>query len=312
MEIINFTTAHIEQATQMALQNYMKERSFVPSLPLIENVPDLSAFADNDLGVTAFENNKMIGYLCSFPAFDNAFGITGLKGIWSPLYAHAAISENRKTIYPRMYQAAAQKWVAAGAVSHSITLYAHDAPAQEGLFQYGFGMRCIDAICLIGKEKPIKHNQFQYSELDAREAGKMTAMRNLLIDHMGPSPCFMNGSPMSEQDAVDIAHHRNSRIFIISDKEKIISFIEITDSGETFVSAASDMMNICGAYLMPEFRGQGIYEDLLAYLMNTLKKEGYLRLGVDCESINPTAYGFWLKHFDAYTHSVVRRIDEKG
>jgi hypothetical protein len=38
----------------------------------------------------------------------------------------------------------------------------------------------------------------------------------------------------------------------------------------------------------------------------------YTRLGVDFESLNPTAYGFWLKYFDAYTHSVVRRIDEKA
>lgn len=40
--------------------------------------------------------------------------------------------------------------------------------------------------------------------------------------------------------------------------------------------------------------------------------KGYTRLGVDFESLNPTAYGFWLKYFDAYTHSVVRRIDEKA
>jgi len=31
---------------------------------------------------------------------------------------------------------------------------------------------------------------------------------------------------------------------------------------------------------------------------------------LDFESINPAAYGFWLKHFDTYTRSVVRRIDE--
>ena len=44
--------------------------------------------------------------------------------------------------------------------------------------------------------------------------------------------------------------------------------------------------------------------------MHKLKTQGYTRLGVDFESINQTAYGFWLKHFDAYTNSVVRRIDE--
>jgi hypothetical protein len=40
-----------------------------------------------------------------------------------------------------------------------------------------------------------------------------------------------------------------------------------------------------------------------------LKAENYLRLGVDFESFNPTAWGFWLKHFQAYTYSDVRRID---
>ena len=33
-------------------------------------------------------------------------------------------------------------------------------------------------------------------------------------------------------------------------------------------------------------------------------------LGVDFESINPSAYGFWSKDFNAYTYGVVRRIDE--
>jgi hypothetical protein len=47
-------------------------------------------------------------------------------------------------------------------------------------------------------------------------------------------------------------------------------------------------------------------------LIQDLKTKGYTRLGVDFESINPMAYGFWLKYFDAYTHSLVRRIDEKA
>jgi len=44
--------------------------------------------------------------------------------------------------------------------------------------------------------------------------------------------------------------------------------------------------------------------------LKKLKSLGYTRLGVDYESINPSGSGFWLKYFTAYTHSVVRRIDE--
>jgi hypothetical protein len=32
---------------------------------------------------------------------------------------------------------------------------------------------------------------------------------------------------------------------------------------------------------------------------------------VDYETINPAANSFWPKHFQQYTRSVVRRIDEK-
>ena len=50
---------------------------------------------------------------------------------------------------------------------------------------------------------------------------------------------------------------------------------------------------------MPEHRGRGVYKNLLNYVINTLKTEGYTRLGVDFESINPSGSGFWLKFFHA-------------
>lgn len=52
--------------------------------------------------------------------------------------------------------------------------------------------------------------------------------------------------------------------------------------------------------------------ELLDYMMKTLKAEGVLRIGVDCESFNPTAIRFWTKHFAPYTQSLVRRIDENA
>lgn len=38
---------------------------------------------------------------------------------------------------------------------------------------------------------------------------------------------------------------------------------------------------------------------------SVLKGEGYTRLGVNFESFNPTARGFWLKYFTAYTNNRV-------
>lgn len=70
------------------------------------------------------------------------------------------------------------------------------------------------------------------------------------------------------------------------------------------------MKNICGAYCLPQYRGQQIMQGLIGFTGNLLCREGYQYLGVDYESFNPTAYHFWPKLFEPYTCSVVRRIDE--
>lgn len=133
----------------------------------------------------------------------------------------------------------------------------------------------------------------------------------MLSDHMSQSPCFMYSTEEETQEWLKRAESRESMLFAVFDKDKAIAYMEITDEGENFAAYVPGMRNICGAFCMPEYRGKGLYAKLLNYTLLALKEEGYTRLGVDFESINPTAYGFWLKYFSAYTKSVVRRIDEK-
>ncbi len=69
------------------------------------------------------------------------------------------------------------------------------------------------------------------------------------------------------------------------------------------------MLNICGAYCLEKYRGQGLSRALLNHVLHTLHREGIAYLGVDYETMNPTAAGFWEKTFTPYTASLVRRID---
>jgi len=308
MKITDFTANHIEQATVLAKQNYAEARGFVPALPRVDALPDLSEFAENNMGIAAFEGDKMTGFLCAY-VFDNAFGITDVRGVWSPIHANAAAGDKNR-IYQRLYQSAAEKWAAAGVLSHAVTLYAHEQTAIQALFNYGFGLRCVDAIKRIETTGRNSIEAFEFSELPREEAGGITALLNASRAHMGKSPCFMSVPPASEAEVVDFVVRQGARIFIARHQKTIIAFLQIVASGENFVCDASDMMNICGAYLLPEYRGKGVFDGLLGYAEAILAQDGYRRIGVDFESFNPTALGFWLKHFTAYTRSVVRRIAE--
>ena len=103
----------------------------------------------------------------------------------------------------------------------------------------------------------------------------------------------------------------DGRYFVAKQDGKLCAFLKISASGETFAATGSTYRHIRGAYWLPEHRGKGVYQNLMNFAISMLKKEGYTRLGVNFESFNPTARGFWLKYFAAYTNSVVRRIDER-
>jgi len=311
INIVDFSLEHIEKAQELAHVNYNEERVFVPELPVVEMLPNLAAFADNGLGAAAFDNGEMVGFLCCYKPWDNAFKSTA-RGTFSPIHAHGAVKENRAMIYKRLYEAAAKKWVEAKISSHAIALYAHDNEAIDALFSYGFGLRCIDAIRPMEAIEAKPCEVIDYRKLPKIDSAEITILRSFMWEHMGKSPCFMYYPPSDFDNWLANADKRNSQIFIACDSNQPVAFMEIAETGETFATKADDMLNICGAFCFPEFRGKGIYQNLLNYAISALKSEGYARLGVDFESINPTAMGFWSKYFTPYTKSVVRRIDENA
>lgn len=310
MRIVDFTIEHIAQAKQIVRQNYEAERRFVNMLPSVNEYPDLKPFAENGLGVAAFEGGDMVGFLCSELPFSNAFRSTDATGVFSPIHANGTVPENRTQIYARMYQSAAEKWVKAGAASHAVCLYAHDKAGQEQFFRYGFGLRCIDAIRGMDEINAQPCHGYDFVELAPDEYINVLPLDHMLDAHMASSPTFILRRSETETSFVCNANLNHSRYFAAKSQGKIIAFLKAEGDGETFVCQTPGYIHITGAFCLPENRGTGVYQALLNLLIRTFKNEGYTRLGVDFESINPTAYGFWLKYFTAYTHSLARRVDE--
>lgn len=310
MHITDFTHHHIEEALNLVKLNYKMEQAHIPILPSVSVWPDLTQFADNGLGVTAFESGKMTGFLCCFSPFDNAFGSTKVKGVFSPMEANGTVIENRDKIYAAMYQHAAQKWVDAGAVSHGICLYAHDEAAQKQFYRYGFGLRCMDAIRAMEQIDCEPCDNYVFEELNPSEFASVYPFDLMLNEHMRKSPAFMYRQADTMESFINYSIQEKARYFVAKQSGSICAFLRVAATGETFITERSDYRHINGAFCLPEHRGKNLFQNLLNFMISTLKAEGYTRLGVDFESINPAAYGFWLKYFTAYTHGVVRRIDE--
>ena len=302
----------MEAAMRLAKQNYEEERAYVPALPRLDSVPDLRPFADNGLGAAAFEGSEMVGFLGCSPPFRNAFGSPGVTGLFSPLGANGAVRENRAKIYARLYQAAGEKWVRAGASSHAVCLYAHDRQAQEQFYRYGFGLRCVDAIRGMDEITAPPCEGYSFHKLSREDILKALPLEHHLCESYADSPFFMFREKSSEAEFLEEVERFQPVYFTAEYQGQTVAFIRAELDGETFVQDTPGYIHVKGAYCLKEHRGKGLHRNLLNLLVRELKARGYTRLGVDFESFNPSGQGFWLKYFDAYTHGVVRRIDEKA
>ena len=312
MRIVDFTTTHIEPATQIARQNYEAERGYVPMLPPVDTVPNLTPYVENGLGVAALEGDTVVGFLCASDPFENAFRSTGVIGVFSPMGANAAAGKNRAWIYARMYQVAGEKWLRAGTASHAVCLYAHDMEAQQQFFRYGFGMRCIDAIREMDEIVSPPCGGYTFAELAPENALQIMPLDNLLHRHLLASPFFTYRAEHQTSDFLAYWEQTKPDCFVANYEGKIVAYILIENEGETFISAMPGYRHVAGAYCLPEHRGKDLNLYLINLAVQKLRAQGHTRLGVDFESINPAAYGFWPKYFSAYTHSVVRRIDKSN
>ncbi len=311
MIIRDFEPKHTEEAAEIALGAYNYERAFTRELPGVSSIPMLKELSGNGLGVAAFEGGKMVGFLCCAEPFGNAFRSTDVRGVFSPMGANGAVMENHGKIYAALYQAAAKKWVKAGALSHAVCLYEHDEEAKQQLFRYGFGMRCVDAIRpmeTIGRDVC---GGCEFCELSGKDHASVYPLYLALNEHYCSSPFFMNRRPDTLEEFLDRSERDKKRYFAAKTGGELCAYMELSDRGETFIASGDLYRHITGAYCLPEHRGRGVYKNLLDHVVKTLKTEGYTKLGVDFESFNPSGSGFWLKYFHAYTNSVVRRIDER-
>lgn len=309
-KIVKFAKTHIEDALKIARDNYVEECACVPSLPKDAKLPGLDEFVENKLGVAAIENGKLIGYLCCYTPWDNFFGTS--RGTFSQVHSHGAVKNNRGEIYSRMYQAAAGTWVEKGILSHAFGVYSHDRETLESFIWNGFGYRTVDAMMLLESIETVSANvECKFSELDKDRYAEIHPMQNKLIGHLNASPMFIAYKEIDEEYFLQTVKKQNARLFTAEIQGKIISYIKITEDGESFVGDDPGVINICGSYMEEEYRGSGIYINLLSFMIEALKAENYTRLGVDFETFNPAARGFWMKYFTSYIYGVTRRIDER-
>lgn len=315
LRFVPLAEEHLPAAVALIEDAYRRERCHVPVL-ITDDVAGLLTGAIARLiahaqGIAAIENGVLAGYLAFFGPFENFFGDG--TGVFSPLHGNAVSGTDRERLASLLFQHAAEDLVAQGANTFAITTWRHDAGTARALALNGFGIRCADAIRLVDPPLDVTPVPgIAYEEVGWADAGELLPLKNGLVRHLRRSPAFVAAGEFTPEQFAALNEERQTRFFVARDGEVPVGYLELTDDGENVFTTAPDMRNICGAYLDEAYRGHDLYRNLLAFTLDTLRNEGIKRVGVDFETMNPTALHFWTKDFAVYTHSYARRIDTLG
>lgn len=309
------TDQHIPEAVALAREAYDRECGHVPALDVADVSGVLTGaigtLVEHGHGVAAVDDDRLLGYMAFFGPYGGFWG-TG-TGCYTPLHGHGATGPDRERLTSLLFQHAAEVLTAQGTDTFAITTYRHDHDVRSALSLIGFGIRNADAIREIDRPLAVKPAPgITYGEIAKASAVDLLPLKNGLVHHLRQSPAFVANDEFTPESFAELLNERETRFFVARDGDTPIGYMELADQGESYLSAAPDMRNICGAFLLPEYRGRGIYQNLLQLVLDTLRGEGFRRVGVDFETMNPTALHFWPKYFDVYTHSFARRIDDLG
>lgn len=312
MEFKKVNVEYVDDAIELALNEYNNECEKCGQL-IKDNYKDklkelVTELFKSKYGMVAIEDSKLIGYISFWDIRNEFFG--ECKGVFSPLGGNAFAGKDRNKLASLLFEKISQRLVDDGITSIAICRYAHDEEIQRSLVFNGFGIRCSDAVRDLNEifeEKEIDKN-ISFCEIKKEEYKYIRDLKKGLITHLSKAPIFFFTKP---SDIEENLNNNTDRIFVAKDADQIIGYIQIGNRGETFITENKFMKSICGTYLKPEYRNKNISEGLLHYVCNKLKEEGIASLGVDCETLNPTAFRFWGKYFENYTYSFHRRIDER-
>lgn len=321
MEIRKASIKDLTDAVELAVKEYQGEAFKCKALDGILKEDSLKSVLSELVGTlfqeehayVSYEEGKLVGYLCFLGPFHGLFG--NIRGAFSPLGGSAFAGENRTKVSSMLLSYAMEQMVKKEILSISLSRYANDDEVGKALVFNGFGIRCTDSIKEIShiQEKEDVLEGINFCELQKEEFQQVLELEKGLCNHMRKAPIFM---PLNlSKEFPDKMVSVGSRMFVAKEnaggKEKTIGYIRIGGEGETFISGLSTIKNICGAYVDVNYRNNKIAEGLLNYIIGVLQNEGVPYLGVDCETLNPTALRFWRKYFKNYTYSYTRRIDER-
>ena len=129
-----------------------------------------------------------------------------------------------------------------------------------------------------------------------------------IIKHLQNSPVFYPGNEFTEELYRDFYMSEETEVIVAYDKAEIIGMIEWNKEANMLM-CGENSVNVGEIYVMPQYRGTKLSEQLLNMAIKRAKQAGYVYMWVEHGTANPNARGFWNKYFETYQYELTRVVN---
>jgi GNAT superfamily N-acetyltransferase len=315
MNIVPFSSDHLEDAGGLFIQDLQRMRRAVPALPaamidLRTVVGQLNHFFSVNPGLAAVEENHLVGYL-GWIIIDRFRG-TSDRAAYCPVEAHAVSGNDRMSVNLALYTHASWHWSEMGCKTLALSFLADDRDAREFWFWNGFGLAVVDAVRSIDPPGFHPPENIQVSQAGMDDAGLIAGFEQESSRYYAEPPSSMVPLPPDDAETCRqfLAEPVNT-IWLAYTQGEAVGYMrfQARGAGTAVIVESNTNVAITAAYVHPQYRGVGASSTMLEAGLRYYRDRGYNSCSVDFESFNPKASSFWKRYFEPVCYSVMRHLE---
>ncbi len=291
-------------------EKYMLERSYNPLLEDIEFEIFKEKINDmlSDMNCISIDDGAKEHGILYYSLWIN----DGVQVCSVPVYGYYASSEK---VLSKLFCKLSKEIVSNGDTQFQINLYAHDTEAFKLFSMMHFGCMYEQGRLKVDNHAYCFSDKYTFKTLTKHEIeeywDEIWKLTNSIITHLKQAPVFYQGNEFTQQVYKEFFLDSDTSLHVaFSKKHKMIGMIESNIEPDLFAFQNIKSVNVGEIYVVPEYRGSSLSNDLLHYVIDYEKQRGVRYLWVGHGTANPNARGFWNKFFKTYTYQLVRKIEK--
>lgn len=314
-----FEIDDIDNASQLLSKRHSGERTAFPSLKAkyedtnaTKKIINKLINEKNCIGVCAYKDSSMIGYIISHVKTDGVFG----RCAWVK-YEGMAIDENEDSeLYRKMYAYIANLWLEAGCLTHYVLVPAGNSNVVNAWLRLGFAYQQVHGIANAERNEVIVPDGITIKTASENDENDLKSISNLIISYQAKSPTFAAGLPEDVSDIkkgyAGLGSDEDATVLLAYDKQKILGFQcgFNEEDDDLSMMVPKNSYEIAVGATVGDSQGLGIGTLLVKMLINKAIDAGVENIYTDWRIANLKSSLFWPNRgFKDVAYRMVRHID---